>query len=70
MAYILGDSELNRSLFSKVCSFCKHFHYLPTRTCSAFPDGIPEIIWSGEKDHRQPYPGDYGTRFEADEESE
>lgn len=33
-------------------------------TCEAFPDGIPGPIWGGA-DHRKPWPGDHGLRFEA-----
>lgn len=33
--------------------------------CLAFPDGIPEVILTGEVDHSQAYPGDHGFRFTA-----
>jgi hypothetical protein len=32
--------------------------------CAAFPDGIPKDISYGENDHRKPFPGDHGIRYE------
>lgn len=36
----------------------------PPLTCAAFPNGIPEVIASGENDHRSAVEGDNGFRFE------
>jgi hypothetical protein len=54
-----------RYFVSQVCWKCKHLQEI--HSCAAFPeeDGIPEEIWNGENDHRQPYPGDQGIQWEA-----
>ncbi len=32
--------------------------------CDAFPDRIPDAILQSRYDHRRPYKGDHGVRFE------
>jgi hypothetical protein len=32
--------------------------------CEAFPDRVPREIYTGQFDHREPYPGDNGIQFE------
>lgn len=36
--------------------------------CDAFKDGIPFAIIAGEHDHRKPYKGDNGIRYEPIDE--
>ncbi len=39
-------------------------------TCEAYPDGIPSKISDGKADHRKPFKGDRGIRFDPyDDES-
>jgi hypothetical protein len=46
------------------CVYCKHAAtgFLPV--CAAFPGWIPEQIQLNRADHRKPYDGDQGIRFE------
>jgi hypothetical protein len=39
----------------------------PLHTCDAFPGGIPDAITINQSDHRRPFPGDNGIRWEPDE---
>ena len=53
------------------CMQCKHLLPFPEGAiipvCVAFPDGIPRKISERKYDHRNPFPGDHGIRFEARE---
>ncbi|GAB4191747.1 MAG: hypothetical protein Kow00105_05800 [Phycisphaeraceae bacterium] len=46
------------------CHTCKH--YKASTFCEAFPKdpGIPRVILENQFDHRQPYEGDHGVRWE------
>ncbi len=48
--------------WASYCITCVHTHAGPT--CDAFPDGIPDEILFNLVDHRKPYPGDHGIRYE------
>lgn len=49
------------------CSACLH-KYPGTLRCTAYPEGIPDVILAGEHDHRFPWPGDSGVTFTQDPE--
>lgn len=67
--FLIDDSELDVMPVSPTCNRCRHLdvdHWLETGEyrCAAFQP-IPLEIWNGEHDHKTPYKGDGGIRFEA-----
>ena len=51
---------------SSQCLECRYYQGLSR--CDAYPDHIPSEIFAGLHDHRKPYPGDKGIRWEPDPE--
>lgn len=54
-----------------MCAACVHLISEPKMsgekpTCTAFPGGIPLRIYYERGDHRKPWPGDDGVRFQQD----
>ena len=50
-----------------ICLGCRHYDRTapgPGIRCAAFPDGVPDEIFSSEADHREPFDGDRGIRFD------
>lgn len=59
------DKGHNVPIYSAVCTFCVHMDpTMRSRTCAAFPDGIPSEIWRGLNDHTRPFAGDNGITFQ------
>jgi hypothetical protein len=46
------------------CLYCRHLDQATRTTCRAFPRGIPDAFMANAADHRQPWRGDRGVRFE------
>lgn len=57
-------------IVSKICTMCKHYEPKNSKPvkegqiCTAFSNGIPDEIWLGKNDHKNPYKGDHGIQFE------
>ena len=57
------------SVAPPICQGCKHLRRtndapLLDPMCDAFPQGIPADILLSRADHRQPFSGDNGIRFD------
>jgi hypothetical protein len=66
--WILDDRSVEYPIYGEQCVRCKHFIIKPPpdhigSSCKAFKR-IPREILDGKHDHRFPFPGDGGIRFE------
>lgn len=52
------------------CPSCRNLIDRERWRCRAYPLGIPAAILVGRWDHRRPFPGDNGIRFEPAEKPE
>jgi hypothetical protein len=66
---IIIDDRIFELSFSPVCHECSRLD-LSGKTCEAFPNGIPDIIWEGKNNHQKPYKGDLGILFKQITEKE
>lgn len=57
------DGPGSRPWRSDTCWDCRHLQ-MTTRTCAAFPAGIPDEIWQAWRAHRAPIDGDNGIQYE------
>lgn len=57
------DGPGSRPWRSDTCWDCRHLQ-LATRTCAAFPAGIPPEVWQEYRGHRSPIDGDNGIQYE------
>jgi hypothetical protein len=51
------------------CTSCRHLDRVAMASlhimrCTAYPEEIPREIAGNKHDHRKPFPGDHGIRFE------
>lgn len=58
--------SLSMKLITPQCHSCEWFDYAHPEIarCRVFQDGIPLAILTNKADHRFPYPGDQGFRFQ------
>jgi hypothetical protein len=56
------------TIAAPICYVCRHKDPGEDLKCGAFPEGIPNEIALSKADHRLPFPGDRGIRFDPVDE--
>lgn len=62
--FIWHEGEAEMKVIQMQCRRCKHFAGGLHPSCQAFPNSIPGQIYLNKVDHRQPFDGDQGIRWE------
>lgn len=55
-------------VYQNSCKKCAH--YILARSCVAFPDGIPDDIWTGQNTHTHSRLGDNNVTYKPLKEGE
>ena len=62
MGNLTKQSESDGIYYNPICN--NYMYNKLDGNCFAFPNGIPKEILLGKRDHKKPFPGDHGIRFE------
>lgn len=60
--FYVDGNQLEETIVHSQCGDCAHFY--ADGICDAFPDAIPVKLVLNQHDHRHPYPGDNGIRWQ------
>lgn len=67
MQIVSAARDAMTSIAMPICIGCRHYDRTapgPGIRCTAFPGGVPDEIFASQADHREPFQGDQGIRFE------
>jgi hypothetical protein len=53
----IKSTESPKPVATAICYDCKYFRGAKLGTCQAFPERIPDRIWSGDVRHDKSFPG-------------
>jgi hypothetical protein len=60
---VIDDKIVHESYYSPVCSNCVNLSDPTIQVCTAFPNKIPDKIWSGKNKHISHVSGDNNILF-------